>query len=236
VILNERNEKMALVIDRVRKQSAQSPLRFNTVDNLAPTLLEQYKDALNIGFNTYSEVKHVIILEEDLLVSHDAITYFMGLGSLLDSDNSLFAIRAWSDNGFPAFSKDTSKIFRSEVFVGLGWCINKKTWKDLIEPQWPPALSIEAWGKYSKIQSVLKIQLQLICGCRVATLQPQMSYILFNNCIQTCFWKPWQESITNKFCTLKFREYFITILWMALTNQVLQSTGLGSFTHHSELI
>ena len=67
----------------------------------------------------------VIILEDDLEVAVDFFDYFTAMQPLLDADDSLLAVSAWSDIGQQQFVSDPTAVHRSDFFPGLGWMITK---------------------------------------------------------------------------------------------------------------
>ena len=59
-----------------------------------------YRWMLTNAFEMHEEVEFVIVLEDDLVVSKDFFLFFQQLAPLLVNDDSLFGVRAWSDNGY----------------------------------------------------------------------------------------------------------------------------------------
>ena len=66
-----------------------------------------------------------IVLEEDMVVSPDFLTYFLRLAPAMDADPSLFCISAYNDNGLDHLAEDSTLVYRTEWFVGLGWLIKR---------------------------------------------------------------------------------------------------------------
>ncbi len=85
-----------------------------------------------------TEIKRVIILEEDLEISPDFYEYFGALAPLLDRDEKLLTISAWNDNGQAKNVRDPQALARSDFFPGLGWMMTQRLYKELI-PKWPKA-------------------------------------------------------------------------------------------------
>ena len=107
-------------------------------------LAKHFKYALNQAFHPpealklSSEVKRVLILEEDLIIAPDFFEYFTAISPLLDRDDTLLCASAWNDNGLVNKVKDEKVIVRSDFFPGLGWMLTKRVWTEL-EPKWPKA-------------------------------------------------------------------------------------------------
>jgi len=98
-------------------------------------LSAHYKFALGKLFDECGYDK-VIVIEDDFTFAPDFLQYFHRLAPLLDSDPSLYCISAWNDNGQDKFVKDSTALYRTEVFPGLGWMLSKKLWD---EKPWPIA-------------------------------------------------------------------------------------------------
>ncbi|KAL7051266.1 hypothetical protein ACKWTF_004401 [Chironomus riparius] len=97
-----------------------------------------YGWALNTVFSNGFEF--VIIVEDDLDVAPDFYEYFLGTFPLLRSDESLWCVSAWNDNGKSGLIDENAPelLYRSDFFPGLGWMMSKKLW-DEIGPKWPKA-------------------------------------------------------------------------------------------------
>ncbi|XP_070499162.1 alpha-1,3-mannosyl-glycoprotein 2-beta-N-acetylglucosaminyltransferase [Chironomus tepperi] len=97
-----------------------------------------YGWALNTVFSNGFEF--VIIVEDDLDVAPDFYEYFLGTFPLLRSDDSLWCVSAWNDNGKSGLIDENAPelLYRSDFFPGLGWMLSKKLW-DEIGPKWPRA-------------------------------------------------------------------------------------------------
>lgn len=102
-----------------------------------------YKIARHYGwcFNQVfadARFKYAIVLEDDLEVAPDFFAYMAAGARLLERDPSLWTVSAWNDNGLAAFSRDASKVLRSDFFGGLGWLLSRNLWEEL-GPRWPKA-------------------------------------------------------------------------------------------------
>jgi hypothetical protein len=79
---------------------------------------------------------HVIIMEDDMLVSRDFLTFFAAAAPLLRADPTLWCASSWNDNGARALLSDTSTLRRTGFFPGLGWMLTAALWVELA-PRWP---------------------------------------------------------------------------------------------------
>jgi alpha-1,3-mannosyl-glycoprotein beta-1,2-N-acetylglucosaminyltransferase len=68
---------------------------------------------------------HMIVMEDDLLASPDFLAYFEQTRGLLDSDPTIWCISSWHDNGFKDSSRDLKRLYRTDIFPGLGWMLKR---------------------------------------------------------------------------------------------------------------
>jgi hypothetical protein len=80
---------------------------------------------------------HVIILEDDMRVSHDVLEMFEALTPILDMDPSVWCISSWNDNGFRTFELPKNLFVRSSYFPGLGWMLKRSLWVDELSGVFP---------------------------------------------------------------------------------------------------
>ena len=85
-----------------------------------------------LGYDT------VIIVEDDLDIAPDFFEYFLGTYPLLVSDNSLWCVSAWNDNGKAGLVDENAAdvLYRTDFFPGLGWMLTRQLWAEL-SPKWP---------------------------------------------------------------------------------------------------
>ncbi|CAL7942360.1 unnamed protein product [Xylocopa violacea] len=85
-----------------------------------------------LGYDT------VIIVEDDLDIAPDFFEYFLGTYPLLVSDNSLWCVSAWNDNGKAGLVDENAAdvLYRTDFFPGLGWMLTRQLWTEL-SPKWP---------------------------------------------------------------------------------------------------
>lgn len=58
---------------------------------------QHYKKSITTSFDQFPEANFVVIIEEDLDVSVDILTYFNQLLPVLENDESVYCISAWND-------------------------------------------------------------------------------------------------------------------------------------------
>lgn len=82
------------------------------------------------------QAPRVLFLEEDLEVAPDFFSYFTATAPLLDLDTSVWCISAWNDHGQMGRASNTTALYRTDVFPGLGWMTKAAIGKELY-PKWP---------------------------------------------------------------------------------------------------
>ena len=75
----------------------------------------------------YPKSPAVIIIEDDLEVSPDILSYFRQMSTLLfDKTEDLYCISAWNDNGKDhQIIPDPMMVHRTDFFGGLGWMLRR---------------------------------------------------------------------------------------------------------------
>lgn len=71
-------------------------------------------------------------------VAPDFFEYFKALHPVLKSDQTLWCVSAWNDNGRNGYVDPAKSelLYRTDFFPGLGWMLLKEIWIEL-EPKWP---------------------------------------------------------------------------------------------------
>lgn len=101
-------------------------------------LAAHYKWILDYLFTSGpTQHSHVIILEDDMRVSHDVLEMFEALAPLLEVDPTVWCISSWNDNGFRTFDLPTNQFFRSSYFPGLGWMLKRSLWVEELSSAFP---------------------------------------------------------------------------------------------------
>ena len=125
---------------------------------LSSRLTFNYRFMLEHAFDRCAD--HVIVLEEDLLVSRDFLVLFTAAVGLMRADPTIFctsggffvcvcprrrcvffnargecACAGYNDNGFDSNVADGTRLWRGEHFMALGWMLSSDA-LELVEPQW----------------------------------------------------------------------------------------------------
>ena len=94
---------------------------------------------------------HVVMIEDDLLLSPDFLLLFWSSAWLLKADPSLWCVSAWNDQGFPHTTHDATRLQRTGYFPGLGWMISADLWHEL-RAKWPEAPTT-GWDHWMRLSS-----------------------------------------------------------------------------------
>ena len=91
------------------------------------TKSRHYKFALGSVFELFPTSPGVIIIEDDLEVSPDILSYFREMSKLLfDPNENLYCVSAWNDNGKEhQILNDPMAVYRTDFFGGLGWMLKR---------------------------------------------------------------------------------------------------------------
>ncbi|XP_066915604.1 protein O-linked-mannose beta-1,2-N-acetylglucosaminyltransferase 1-like [Clytia hemisphaerica] len=112
---------------------------------------QHYKRSLKETFEKYPAADYMIILEEDLDVSKDLMDYFSQLIPVLATDQSLYCISAWNDQGYEHSSNDPSMLYRVETMPGLGWVLKKSLFMNELYPKWPGSDKFWDWDMWMRM-------------------------------------------------------------------------------------
>ncbi|XP_047474982.1 protein O-linked-mannose beta-1,2-N-acetylglucosaminyltransferase 1-like [Penaeus chinensis] len=92
------------------------------------TLLNMhFRFSVHNVFNFFPGVDKAIILEDDLLLSPDFLSYFHQTAWLLDADPTITHVNAFSTNSYPDVAYDPTVLRRIEMFPQFGWMV-KRNW------------------------------------------------------------------------------------------------------------
>jgi len=104
-----------------------------------------YSYMLAAAFAMFPEADKLVVLEEDLEVSPDFISYFQQTQHLLDVDVSLYCISAWNDHGYNHSVGDVRQLYRVGGLPGLGWMLTRRLWEEELLPHWPDETTAFDW-------------------------------------------------------------------------------------------
>ncbi|XP_050738807.1 protein O-linked-mannose beta-1,2-N-acetylglucosaminyltransferase 1-like [Eriocheir sinensis] len=93
--------------------------------------------ALYSVFRQYPRADKAIVLEDDLLLSPDFLSFFHQAAWVLDSDPTVFCVNAFNSNSLPDTAADVSQLLRSEGFPMYGWMVGRSYARQVVT-NWIP--------------------------------------------------------------------------------------------------
>lgn len=94
----------------------------------------------------------LLFLEEDLEVAPDFFSYFAAFAPLLEQESSsLMCISAWNDQGQRGRASNSTAVYRTDVFPGLGWMLSADVGRELAA-NWPD----KYWDEFLRLPQVRK--------------------------------------------------------------------------------
>ncbi|XP_045131963.1 LOW QUALITY PROTEIN: protein O-linked-mannose beta-1,2-N-acetylglucosaminyltransferase 1-like [Portunus trituberculatus] len=120
------------------------------------TLLNMhFRFSVHNVFNFFPDVDKAIILEDDLILSPDFISFFHQTAWLLDADPTIFCVNAFSVNSYPTVAGDPHVLRRLEMFPQFGWMINRR-WAREQFAYWIPEEQGGDWDWWLSSQNSLQ--------------------------------------------------------------------------------
>ncbi|PVD24594.1 hypothetical protein C0Q70_15078 [Pomacea canaliculata] len=95
--------------------------------------MEQMNHAIQHSLKLFPKADHFIVVEEELLLAPDYLSFLAECLSILNSDPTLLGVSAWNFNGFESTSGNRAIVYRVEEFPGLGFLIKKSALSMLAE-------------------------------------------------------------------------------------------------------
>jgi len=126
------------------------------VSRLNARIAQHYKKSIHDSFEEHPNANYLVILEEDLDVSVDILSYFKQLLPVLENDESVYCISAWNDQGYDHLSNDPSMMYRVETMPGLGWVLSRKLFKNELEIKWPRPDEYVDWDMWTRLPAIRK--------------------------------------------------------------------------------
>ena len=115
---------------------------------------QHYKSSLSSTFQLFPAAKYAILLEEDLDVSPDFLSYFSQLVTVLETDPSLYCVSAWNDQGYEHTASDPSLVYRVETMPGLGWMLRRGLYTGELEARWPSPDKTWDWDMWMRLPEI----------------------------------------------------------------------------------
>ncbi|XP_076031811.1 protein O-linked-mannose beta-1,2-N-acetylglucosaminyltransferase 1-like [Oratosquilla oratoria] len=117
--------------------------------NMAPVgsahrINEHIKFSILQAMQRFPHADKVIVLEDDLILAPDFIRYFHQTAPLLDEDDSIFCVNAFSYNSFAPWATNTSRLYRNTILPAYGWMIDRKR-ALFVLPRWVVLYEMSDW-------------------------------------------------------------------------------------------
>ena len=93
---------------------------------------------------------HVVVVEDDMLVSPDFFILFRDTAPLLNDDPTVFCVSSWHDNGRRGLVYDPHRLFRTSYFPGLGWMMRRELWVEELHSIFP----LDQWDHFMRLDTV----------------------------------------------------------------------------------
>ncbi|CAD5116276.1 DgyrCDS5183 [Dimorphilus gyrociliatus] len=108
----------------------------------------QIQKALENIWILYSSAKHVIILEEEVIVSPDFLLFHSQLLPILEKDHTLVGTNSWNPNGFKGHSIANSLVTRSNFFPGYGFLLKRSYYEAFMQKNFEECCSKRSWNTW----------------------------------------------------------------------------------------
>lgn len=127
---------------------------FQNVSLKSSTAYEDiFRKALEAGWIHFSQSKHMIVIEEELILAPDFLYFMQQCLSILDKDPSLLAVSAWNYNGYDVTSGDKNAVYRVEEFPGLAFLIQWSVYEKYIAQNFLNCCHKRVWDHWTLTDS-----------------------------------------------------------------------------------
>ena len=106
-------------------------------DSRGGRIAHMYKYALSLAFDSLTQDEAIVVAEDDLLFSPDAMDFFLAGWAVMQVDPTVWCVSAWNDNGYSGMVREPKRLMRTQYFPGLGWLLSRKLYKGQLEAGWP---------------------------------------------------------------------------------------------------
>ncbi|XP_063600034.1 protein O-linked-mannose beta-1,2-N-acetylglucosaminyltransferase 1-like [Penaeus indicus] len=96
--------------------------------------------ALHTVFARYSTADKAILLEDDLILSPDILSYFHQVSRILDIDPTVFCVNAFSSNSYKDTASDPRQLLRARTYPMYGWMVTRAYAEEVVYKWVPPGV------------------------------------------------------------------------------------------------
>ncbi|KAK3102733.1 hypothetical protein FSP39_013520 [Pinctada imbricata] len=157
---------------------------------------EQMIKAIEEAWKVFDKSDYLIVIEEELILATDFLSFMSNCLSALESDSSLHGATAWNYNGYETTSKDKSVVYRMNDFPGLAFLLPKKIYKKFMKDGMQKCCNKRAWEGWYLSKDFTPV----ILGPDISRVyrQPYQSMDLLNNDLTELFHKPRQTNLDGE--------------------------------------
>ncbi|XP_060078502.1 protein O-linked-mannose beta-1,2-N-acetylglucosaminyltransferase 1-like [Ylistrum balloti] len=111
--------------------------------------IDQMQKALTTGWELHTEAKYLIVLEEEIVLAPDFLSFLGQSLVVVDSDASLLGVSAWNYNGYDTTSGDRTLAYRVEEFPGLGFLLKRSVFDTYMKNRMSVCCSKRVWNNWA---------------------------------------------------------------------------------------
>lgn len=104
---------------------------------------------MEAGWRHFSDTDHLIIIEEELILAPDFLSFMQQCLKVLDSDPTLLAVSSWNYNGYDITSGDRNAVYRVEEFPGLAFMVKKNVYEKYISGKTSKCCNRRVWDHWN---------------------------------------------------------------------------------------
>ncbi|KAK4314646.1 hypothetical protein Pmani_014075 [Petrolisthes manimaculis] len=120
------------------------------------TLLNMhFRFSVHNVFNYFPDVDKAVILEDDLLLSPDFLSFFQQTSWLLDTDPTIYCVNAFSVNSYSTVAGDPTTLRRLHMFPQFGWMITRH-WAQEMYKYWIPEELTGDWDWWLSSENAMQ--------------------------------------------------------------------------------
>ena len=104
----------------------------NTSLKSSSTYADVFIKGMEAGWKYFDNADHLLIIEEELILAPDFLSFMQQCLKILDSDPTLLSVSGWNYNGYDITSGDRKAVYRVEEFPGLAFMMKRNVYEKYI--------------------------------------------------------------------------------------------------------
>ncbi|XP_066984021.1 protein O-linked-mannose beta-1,2-N-acetylglucosaminyltransferase 1-like isoform X2 [Macrobrachium rosenbergii] len=113
--------------------------------------------ALYSAFSRWPHVDKAILLEDDLILAPDLLSFFHQTAPALTDDPTLYLVNAFGQNSYPSTASDPSAVMRADMYPQYGWMTCRR-WVEYALPLWVAPGSGQDWDWWLYLEGIRRNQ------------------------------------------------------------------------------